>query len=198
MRCLLQDGRACPRVRPKRPVDALDASTPPRSSPLDRWLPEFDARERHERELSVSPERALQLAVELPAAPDAVVRALLRLRGLRTDARIGEFFTAQGFEPLERTPTTFVVGAVSTPWRPRGGLGRFHDPRPGTVRIVADFRAEPGPRGGSVLSTETRVAAVDERARRAFRRYWLLIGPFSKLIRRRWLAAIARQAVAAR
>jgi hypothetical protein len=160
---------------------------------LDRWLPEFDVRERHERALPVSPERALELALDLPAAPDFVVRALLRLRGLRTDSRIGEFFAAQGFEPLERTATTFVVGVVATPWRPRGGLGRFGEPRPGTVRIVADFRAV-GRSGGCVLSTETRVAAFDPAARRAFRRYWLAIGPFSKLIRRRWLAAAARRA----
>jgi hypothetical protein len=31
-------------------------------------------------------------------------------------------------------------------------------------------------------------------ARRSFRRYWLVVGPFSALIRRRWLAAIARRA----
>ena len=144
--------------------------------------------------LPVEPARALELALDLPAAPDAAVRALFRLRGLRTDTRLGEFFTSQGFDPLERTATTFVVGAVSTPWRPGGGLGPFDAPRPGTVRIVADLRAEPAPEGGSVLSTETRVAAVDEVARRAFRRYWLVVAPFSKLIRRRWLAAVARRA----
>jgi hypothetical protein len=164
-------------------------------APLDRWLPEFDVRERHARELAVAPERALELALSLPAASDRVVGALLRLRGLRTDMRIEEFFILQGFEPLERTATTFVVGVVSTPWRPRGGLGPFDAPRPGTVRIVADFRAE-GRAARCVLSTETRVAAIDERARRAFRRYWLVIGPFSKLIRRRWLAAVARRAAA--
>jgi hypothetical protein len=35
---------------------------------------------------------------------------------------------------------------------------------------------------------------TDERSRRAFGRYWLLIRPFSGLIRRRWLAAIVRRA----
>lgn len=163
---------------------------------LDRWLPEFDVREQHRRELPVAPERALEIALDLPAAPDPIVRALLRLRGLRTNTCIEEFFTRHGFEPLERTSTTFVVGVVSTPWRPRGGLGPFDEPRAGTVRIVADFRAEPGPAGGSVLSAETRVTAADDAARRALRRYWVVIGPFSKLIRRRWLAAVARRAAA--
>ena len=45
---------------------------------------------------------------------------------------------------------------------------------------------------GALLSTETRVAAVDAPARRAFRGYWLAIAPFSALIRRRWLAAAER------
>ena len=34
--------------------------------------------------------------------------------------------------------------------------------------------------------------AVDAAARRAFRRYWLVVGPFSGLVRRRWLLAAAR------
>jgi hypothetical protein len=164
---------------------------------LDRWLPEFDVRARHARELPVSPERALELALSCPVAPDPVVRVLLGLRGLRTRGTIGEFFTGQGFGELERTPRTFVAGAVSTPWRPRPGLGPFSEPRPGAVRMLVDVRAEP--RGdGCVLSTETRVAAADAAARRAFRRYWLAIGPLSKLIRRRWLAAVARRAGAGR
>jgi hypothetical protein len=44
----------------------------------------------------------------------------------------------------------------------------------------------------SILGTETRVAAMDAKSRRAFRRYWLAVGPFSALIRRRWLAAAER------
>jgi hypothetical protein len=60
--------------------------------------------------------------------------------------------------------------------------------------MAMDLRAEPLPGGCSLLVTETRVAAVDEHARRAFLRYWRLVGPFSRLIRRRWLAAIARSA----
>jgi hypothetical protein len=37
------------------------------------------------------------------------------------------------------------------------------------------------------------VHALTPRARRLFRLYWLAIGPFSALIRRRWLKAIARR-----
>lgn len=55
--------------------------------------------------------------------------------------------------------------------------------------MTANFRVSEGE-----LTTETRVLLTDERSRRAFGRYWLLIRPFSGLIRRRWLAAIVRRA----
>lgn len=42
------------------------------------------------------------------------------------------------------------------------------------------------------LATETRVEATDAASRRAFRRYWLAVGQFSALVRRRWLAAAER------
>jgi hypothetical protein len=52
--------------------------------------------------------------------------------------------------------------------------------------VVTSFHAD-----GRLLTTETRIAAVDDAARRAFMRYWRIVGPFSGLIRRRWLRAIA-------
>jgi len=61
---------------------------------------------------------------------------------------------------------------------------------PRSVRMAADFRVKPAP-SGSLLSTETRVAASGRLALLGFRAYWLLVGPFSKLIRRRWLRAAA-------
>ena len=97
-----------------------------------------------------------------------------------------------GFDTLAHTPTEVVVAASGTPWRLSGGLRSFAVAGRGTVLIAADIRAIPAP-GGCVLSTETRVQAVDDRARRAFRRYWLVVGPFSSLIRRRWLRAVQRR-----
>jgi hypothetical protein len=44
------------------------------------------------------------------------------------------------------------------------------------------------------LATEIRVLLTDERSRQALGRCWLVIRPFSGLIRRRWLAAVVRRA----
>jgi hypothetical protein len=168
---------------------------------IDDWLPEFDVGERHEVAVPLEPGRALDLALSSPAAPDRIVRALISARGMRArDETIERFFAAHRFVVLDRSPTEWVAGAVGAVWRPRGGLVRLDDAEvwratnvPGTIKGAVDFRAERIP-GGARLTTETRVEAVDDRARRAFRFYWLVIGPFSALIRRRWLRAIQESA----
>jgi hypothetical protein len=143
--------------------------------PLDDVLPHYEFVERHQRHVDAAPERALALALGLPAAPDAIVRTLFRLRGVPPAGTIEDLFTALGLAEVERTPTSWVVA---------GKKG---------VHIAFDLvaRAEGD---GSVLSTETRVHAATPRARWTFRLYWLVVGPFSALIRRRWLRAAARAA----
>jgi hypothetical protein len=172
--------------------------------PLDRWLPEYDIDELHERHVAAPPERAFAAALELPVAPDRVVAALFRLRGLGRRGTIGSLAVPGALE-LERTETSLVAGLVGRPWRPRGDAPsppadadawRAYA-EPGTVRMALAFWAEPHGEGAR-LSTETRVAATDATARRAFRLYWLVVGPFSALIRRRWLTAAARSTGATR
>jgi hypothetical protein len=168
---------------------------------IDEWLPEFDVGERHDVAVPVTPERALELALSTPAAADRTVRLLLAARGMVARGEtIEHFFPAHRFVVLARTSSEWVVGAVGAVWRPRGGLVQLADAAawrdaavPGTIKAVADFRSERIP-AGSCLTTETRVQAIDDRARRAFRLYWLAVGPFSSLIRRRWLRAMQKAA----
>jgi hypothetical protein len=49
---------------------------------------------------------------------------------------------------------------------------------------------------GALLETETRIYLTDAAARRRFGAYWLMIRPFSGLIRRLWLRAAKRRAEA--
>jgi len=164
---------------------------------IDDWLPELDFGERHDIALPVDPERALELALATPAAPDRFVRSLYALRGMRgRDETVERFFAAHRFVVLAQTPTEWVAGTVGAVWRPGGGLAAVNDAAAwrdsalsGTIKAAIDFRAERIP-GGSRLTTETRVEVADARARRAFGAYWLAVGPFSALIRRRWLRAI--------
>ena len=156
---------------------------------IDAWLPSFDIGQRHEAQVPLPPESALRQALAVPAAPDPVVRMLFRLRGLRPTGSIEDFMVANGFTVLERTPTAYVVGLLVRGWRASREPWPASTP-PHTLRIVADFRAEPDSEG-SRLITETRVAAGGLTALLGFRLYWLVVSPFSKLIRRRWLRAAA-------
>lgn len=159
---------------------------------IDNWLPFFDVGERHEVILPLTPQAALRRALATPVAPDHLVRLLLRLRGLRPQGSIEQFMVGNGFLVLERTPTTYVVGLFV-------GQGKVADPaawkpiQPGSLKIAADFRTEPVP-GGARLITETRVAANGLIRRLVFHIYWLAVGPFSALIRRRWLHAVSKGA----
>jgi hypothetical protein len=85
-----------------------------------------------------------------------------------------------------------VLAAIGRPWTPSGGIRRGDDvgafAAPGYAKMGMDLRGEPGR-----LVTETRVELTDERARRLFRPYWLLVKPFSILIRRLWLRAALKR-----
>ncbi len=160
------------------------------------WLPAYDVAERHAAEIALPPERALAHLLAMPVAPDLFVRTLLRMRGLRREGTITDFFARYGFVELERTSTCLVVGAVA-------GAGAMRDAEswraasaPPLIKVAADFRAEPAASGsgGARVSTETRVATVGAVARGVFGAYWLVVGPFSALIRRRWLRAAVRSA----
>lgn len=141
---------------------------------LDRHLPQFDVSEVHEVSLGTSPEDAIDRVLELPVTPDWIVRSLFGIRGLGgLDLSIEDFATQElGLQIVERTPTTVVAAG-----RPRG------------QRIAISFEAVSNADGGSTLFTETRVADVGL----GFRLYWVVVGPFSALIRRRWLRAVARR-----
>ena len=107
---------------------------------------------------------------------------------------------AAGFTLLhERPGSEIVLGLTGRFWRPSGGLVRLTPAEfasfaaPGSAQAVWNFRVAPAGRG-SLISTETRVRGTDAAARRAFRRYWRVVGPFSALIRRRTLALVGAEA----
>jgi hypothetical protein len=160
-------------------------------SRLDELMPEWDVRERHERRVQASPHDAVGASIGVPIAPDGLVRALFRVRGLPGGGSVHGAMHALGFEQLVCEDECVVLGAAGRPWSPRGRIDRYSTAGPGDIRMLLEISATPA-EGGAVLCTETRVAAIDAGARRAFRRYWVVIGPFSGLVRRRWLAAAER------
>ncbi len=100
-------------------------------------------------------------------------------------------------------PESVVFGGALQAWRLSGGaespsldaeeLNRWI--QPGWVKAVMDFRLTPV-RGGTELSSETRVLATDPRTRRRFGLYWLFVQPGSTAIRWEVLTAVQLRAEA--
>jgi hypothetical protein len=85
-------------------------------------------------------------------------------------------------------------------WTPSGGRAALTPQdfksfaRPGYAKAVWTFVVEPDGSEASRLATETRVACTDTTSRLRFRLYWLVVRPFSGVIRAAMLAAVAREA----
>jgi len=158
-------------------------------------LPVYHHHERHAILVSATPERALAAAREAQLEDVPLVRLLFKLRGLRAAPRgpVWDALLAQGFQ-THGDDTLVLVGK---PWSPRGSLRAVDDfvafAEPGYAKMAMDLRAVPDG-GGARLETETRIYLTDAAARRRFRAYWLVVRPFSGLVRRGWLRAAKRRA----
>ena len=168
---------------------------------IDRLMPHCDFYERHTTLVRATPERVYEAILEADLVSHPIARVLLFLRGMgrmsRTPRTTRQF--ADGFAvAAENPPSEVVIGLEGPFWkpgcRPRGvDEEGFATPvPPNTARGAWNFFVERD--GASTrVTTETRVLCSDD-ARTKFRLYWMVIRPFSGLIRRMMLRAIRREA----
>jgi hypothetical protein len=190
---------------------------------LDDCLPEFDVRTSHAIRVAASPDLvyaslrtadfdywgltralyALRVLPALPAAPRETWRRFrdeLWLHRFTLDDMLASGFTVLGERPGEEV----VLGTLGRFWRARGELcptspARFREPAPpGTAKAAWNFTVGRRSDGATEFRTETRVSCADAATRRRFRAYWMLIRPFSGLIRREMLAAVRSAAESTR
>ncbi len=157
-------------------------------------LPVYHHVERHAVRVAASPTRALDAARTTRLEDVPLVRLLLRVRGLRTPGGpIWDALVAQGFQPFGED--TLVL--VARPWSPREGLRPVDDfvsfAEPGWAKIAIELQAVADGEGAR-LETETRIYLTDRGARRRFAAYWLVVRPFSGIVRIGWLRAAKRRA----
>jgi hypothetical protein len=169
---------------------------------LDDLLPAPDWAERHSRGIAAPPPVVLTAAREVTVVEMRLAAVLLALRGLGRPPPI-PFTTALekgvGGTWLESAESGDVWAGVLRPWRnqshpiaDRDALLAFDEP--GWVKVAMDLTATP--RGaGTLLSTETRITATSDDARRIFGRYWLVVRPGSGLVRHSLLRAVERRAL---
>lgn len=202
-----QPGRS-PDQRSAGPVDKAACS----QLLLDQVVPRYDFAVVHADVLRARPAQCYEAATGLDLFQAPVVRSLLGIRGLpqhvvgtlrgrgnaalpASSRRTFRFkdMLGLGWILLGETPgVEIVLGQVSRPWKAVAAStdapstpGQFSSfDEPGFAKIAASLRIDPYGNDSSILTMETRVALTDATSRRRFRRYWLLVGPFSSLIRR--------------
>lgn len=158
-------------------------------------LPAYHHSERHSIHVAAGPEQALAAAREARLEDLPLVRVLLRLRGLgrRGSGPVWDALLAGGFQPFGED----TVVLVGKPWLPRAPLRRVDDfvafAEAGYAKMAMDLRAV-AEGDGARLETETRIFLTDRAARRRFAAYWLVVRPFSGLVRRSLLKAAKRRA----
>jgi hypothetical protein len=168
---------------------------------LDQAMPNYDRSEVHRRASDAPPAAIWEAIHDLKGEELRLMQVLMGLRSLGR-SRGGEqtvlrSFQRMGFRVIAEEPgDELVVAGIGRFWKPSGGLRRVEGPdhfaafeEPGYAKVAFNFQL-----GEGGLSTETRIAGTDARARRLFGFYWMAIRPGSGLIRREWLRAIARRA----
>ncbi len=182
---------------------------------LDDYLPEFDVRTSYATRIAASPARVYTSLWTANFDHWGVTRALYAVRTLPSfparpretwrrfrDELFRKRFTldgmlSEGFSLLEERPgEELLLGTVGRFWHARGELCatspvQFRAPAPaGTAKAAWNFEVGIRADGATELRTETRVLCADVATRRRFRAYWMLIKPFSGLIRQEMLAAV--------
>ena len=194
------------------------ASTPianrgPRMTALERLIPSPDLVEVHAVDVAAAPERAWERVRHGDLGEAAPVRALFALRTLPDRLRgAGAGATVLRLDDLRSTPerpgfailtddpprevAVGAIGAVrkrSIPFVQVADADAFAAfDAPGQVKVAWAVRVIPGEAGGATVVVEVRVRATDPSSARRFRRYFRIVGPGSRLIRRTVLARLVR------
>lgn len=168
---------------------------------LDRYLPEFHVRSRHQIQIQATPEAVYEALTHLNLARSFTLRTLFRLRGLPASSVTWKDFEKMRFIRLGEIPNReMLLGIIGKFWTLRGHLQRVDPPgflafsQEGFAKGVWFFHLESSDGKNTTLTTETRVFCLGKEAERRFRLYWTFIGPASGWVRKIGLRLIKKDA----
>jgi len=173
---------------------------------LENLMPMPDVAARQRLCIDAPAERVYQAARDLPLMKTALARRLLMLRAL--PARLDPSGSPEDdsvFICLAEKPAQEVVfGFAGRFWHPSRNITRLGDAESwgryaerGSAKAAVNILVDSITAERSRLTTETRIVCFGPGARRIFKLYWLVTGPFSGWIREDWLRSVARAAGAA-
>jgi hypothetical protein len=167
---------------------------------IDKYLRKYDFAMHCSTELghAISPYEKM---LRCDFSKNRLIKFLLTLRGISTDFKSIEQLPDAGFVKLDEAPGTEIVFGIIT------NSAMFNSCCPAVspadfvsesyssaIKAVVNFQVQCKPGAKHILSTETRVYCGSKKNRFGFGLYWLLIKPFSYLLRRTLLYEIKRQA----
>lgn len=183
-------------------------------SALDEVVPTPGLLETDETELALPIEEAWAVVRHADFGDLPIVRALFATRTLPDRLshhatapvvlRIDALTSSQeepGFQVLvDDAPHELVVGAIGKVWHLTIPFVHVDDAKafaafqePGFVKVAWSIQLTPRGANATRVRFEVRVDATDEPSWRRFRRYFAVIGPASRFIRRSLLASLAKK-----
>ncbi len=176
---------------------------------LDEVMPRPDVAARYETRVRAPLARTREAMRGADFSQLPLTRLLMGLRKLgwgrqkaEQAASQEERLRAAGFIPIPSgSENEVLLGVVGRFWRLDSGTVRgltaeelLAFARDGFAKALWNFTVEPESESVTRLATETRVVVYGGAARGKFRAYWLLVGPFSGLIRKEMLRMVKRRA----
>jgi len=173
---------------------------------LDRFLPEYEVLERHQTRVAAPVDVTYAAARGMSLGSSPLVRAIFRgrellMRASATEQRppqplVDEVLSIGWGVLAQEAGREIALGTVTQPWKsdvkfralPPDEFAAFNEP--GFAKIAWTIRAEPTGPETSRFYTETRVMTTDRDARRRFRRYWTMVSPGVRIIRREILRLV--------
>ncbi len=169
-----------------------------RNTLIEKYLPEYTFNEYHELVVDSPIEKVFEVAKNFDLSKSKIIKILFKIRGLPTKRlNLQHFITDIGFTNLEENyPNETLIGFWArfkiakipsyedfinnsiSPW----------------VKVVWNFQFENIEENKTKVSTETRVLCVAKITRFTFGFYWLIVKPFSGLIRIQMLKLIKDEA----
>lgn len=174
------------------------------SEALNNLLPEYQFSEHHTTVVLGKQEKVFAAVEDMDLSDSTIARGLMRLWRIPAKLFIKNVsdknMSVTDFIPLIHTPPTDLVrGLIAGNTSPKdkskvdAEAFRVFD-QPGCFKLAWAFWLTDLGDDRIRLDTETRVFCTDKKTLRGFTVYWLIIRPWSGLIRMRLLASIKRHA----
>ncbi len=168
-----------------------------RNTLIEKYLPEYTFKEYHEIVVNSSIENVYEIAKDFDLSKSKMIKCLFKIRGLPTRRlNLQHFINDIGFTSLEQIYTNEILIGFWSRFKIvkiQNHEDFVHNSISPWIKVVWNFQFEKIEENKTKVSTETRVLCVTKITKFTFGFYWLIIKPFSGLIRIQMLKIIKNE-----